>query len=69
MRGRMGGMTLPNKAALVAALADNYLQIEQMVTRISGRISDDDWRQTLDQIGGLRKVRRQLEAKLKALGE
>jgi hypothetical protein len=61
----MAGMTLTNKVELAAALTDNYLQIRNAAERLAGRISDDDRRQRLNQIIGLRKARRELEAKLR----
>ena len=60
-------MTPITEAELLAALSDNFLEIEKTAARVSSRINDDDWKLALDRIVRLRKVRRDLEAKLKAI--
>jgi hypothetical protein len=69
MRGRMGGMTPTTKAELMAALAENDLQFTKTVGILSGRLSDEEWLTTLNQIIGLRLVQKELEGKLAALIE
>jgi hypothetical protein len=67
MRGRMGGMTPTTKAELLAALADNSLQIQDTAARIVGRINHAEWHLALDRIVELRKVQKELEGQLMAL--
>jgi hypothetical protein len=67
MRGRMGGMTQPNKAQLLSELADNAVQIQQSAERILGRINNEEWQKALDQIVEMRNAQKELESELRAL--
>jgi hypothetical protein len=60
-------MTPNTSAELLAALAANFEEIAQATARISGQSCDEERQQALNRIVGLRKARRQLEAKLKSV--
>jgi hypothetical protein len=63
----MGSMTPNTSDELLADLAANFEKIVHATARVSGLNSDEERQQALSKIVGLRKARRELEARLKSL--
>lgn len=67
MRGRMGSMATSERIDLLDTLAANFQEVTRATARIMGENSDDERQYIRATIVRLRRVRRELEAKLKSL--